>query len=157
YADGSVEPYANVHAGLALDGPAGLVVYGISDADRKDLATIRSDIAGGMERYSESRLTAAELTRATFTITDLSAPPLDFVFPLLPVGQSCIIGVTTAPGAGFHLYIGYDHRVTTGSEVGAFLDDLHRRLKSFDRGGYDDEPRCYFCEKTAGDEIRAKQ
>jgi pyruvate/2-oxoglutarate dehydrogenase complex dihydrolipoamide acyltransferase (E2) component len=130
YDDGRIIRHDAVHAGIAIDSGGQLVVYGIEHADRLGLPEVAQAIADAVGRYVAGGLTAAELTRATFTVTDLSAEPLDFVLPLLPRGQSCILGVTR-DDAGFRIFAGFDHRVTEGREVAVFLGELRRRLLSF--------------------------
>lgn len=119
-----------VHAGLALDGGGRLIVYGIRNADRLGLSDIGTAIIDGAARYASNDLKASELTCATFTVTDLSAEDLDFIFPLLPAGQSCIIGIVHS-ASGYRLFAGFDHRVTEGREVSLFLNELRDRLYTF--------------------------
>ena len=89
---------------------------------------------------------------STFTVTDLSATPMDFVLPILPDRQSCIIGLTRNSKEEFSIYAGFDHRVTEGREVAFFLDELADRIGSFDRERANAEPaRCFFCQASAGD------
>lgn len=131
YQDDRIIKHDAVHAGLAIDGGGRLVVYGIENADRVGLPDLSRIIADAVGRYMNNELSAAELSRATFTVTDLSADDLDFVFPLLPRGQSLILGVTRSAAAGFRLFAGFDHRVTEGREIAAFLGELRGRLASF--------------------------
>jgi pyruvate/2-oxoglutarate dehydrogenase complex dihydrolipoamide acyltransferase (E2) component len=152
YWDGAIQRHPSVNAGIAFDEGGRLVVYGLSDSDQKDLATVQLEIEDALSRYVERKLTDAEMTRATFTITDLSAQPLDYIFPLLSSGQSCIIGITRAAEGSFGLYIGFDHRVTEGLEAAKFLQELRVRVLSF-APVRRMEPRCFFCDKSAEDEI----
>jgi pyruvate/2-oxoglutarate dehydrogenase complex dihydrolipoamide acyltransferase (E2) component len=148
YADGRVRLHDFVHAGLAIDDGGRLVVYGIENADRTPLVVLPEIIADAAARYATNDLTSKELSRATYTITDLSANNIDFVLPLLPRGQSCILGITHSETRGYHLYAGFDHRVTEGREVAAFLDELRVRLQSFDAGPVkDDRVGCSVCSR----------
>jgi pyruvate/2-oxoglutarate dehydrogenase complex dihydrolipoamide acyltransferase (E2) component len=154
YADGRVQLHPAICAGLAIDGGGRLVVFGIADSDKIELAPLGGVIADAVERYSLNQLTSAELTRATFTVTDLSAHPLDFVLPLLPRGQSCIIGVTRGPDEQFRLRAGFDHRVTEGAEVALFLGELRERLMSFGvAAARAAEPACGCCGRTASEAV----
>jgi 2-oxoglutarate dehydrogenase E2 component (dihydrolipoamide succinyltransferase) len=150
YADGQVCRHAAVHAGLAIDSGGRLVVCGLQDTDRAGLGAIQDAMADAVARYLDNRLSGAELTRATFTVTDLSASELDFVLPLLPQGQSCIIGVTHSAAIGFRLFVGFDHRVTEGREAGLFLDELKQRLQSYriSRPAQATELSCADCGRT---------
>jgi hypothetical protein len=148
YADGQVVRHAAVHAGFAVDSGGRLVVCGLENTDRAGLVPIQDAMADAVARYLDNRLSASELTRATFTVTDLSASELDFVLPLLPQGQSCIIGITHSSVIGFRLFIGFDHRVTEGREAGLFLDELKQRLQTY--GGMRPAKLTQFCCAECG-------
>jgi 2-oxoglutarate dehydrogenase E2 component (dihydrolipoamide succinyltransferase) len=155
YAEGMCIAHDAVHAGIAIDGGGKLVVYGIEDADRQSLPELSRIVGDAVGRYMDDRLTGAELTRATFTVTDLSADDLDFVLPLLPRGQSCIIGITHDAASGFRLFAGFDHRVTEGREVAAFLTALGERVSSFSVAAAPAATtlRCGFCAKTMSEAV----
>jgi 2-oxoglutarate dehydrogenase E2 component (dihydrolipoamide succinyltransferase) len=155
YEDGRIVAREDIHAGLAIDDGGRLVVYGIEHADRLGMAELSNMIADAVARYLGDQLTAIELSRATFTVTDLSGDPLDFVWPLLPRRQSCIIGITHSARAGFRLFAGFDHRVTEGREVAKFLGELRERLVSFATAKPADAAalRCSFCDRPAIEEV----
>jgi pyruvate dehydrogenase E2 component (dihydrolipoamide acetyltransferase) len=150
YADGQIFMHEAIHAGLAIDGGGRLIVYGIENADRATLHDLSDTMASAVERYLEDQLTGAEMSRATFTVTDLSADELDFVLPLLPRGQSCILGITHCEQSGFRVFAGFDHRVTEGRMVGAFLGELRKRLLTFSSIEAETS-RCVYCERTAAE------
>jgi pyruvate/2-oxoglutarate dehydrogenase complex dihydrolipoamide acyltransferase (E2) component len=155
YEDGKIHRHAVIHAGLAIDGGSRLVVYGVEHADRLDLSDLSRLIADAVARYMDNTLTASEMSRATFTVTDLSAEELDFVFPLLPSGQSCILGITRDSASVFRLFAGFDHRVTEGREVAQFLGELSTRLQSF-ASSIAAPPAalsCDYCHKTLAEAV----
>jgi len=152
YQDGRIVLHDAVHAGVAFDDGGRLMVYGIEHSDRADLRELADRISDAVGRYVGGGLTVAELTRATFTVTDLSASDLDFVLPLLPAGQSCILGVTHSKGSGFRVFAGFDHRVTEGREVSLFLGELRERLLSF-ASGHAPDAACSFCGQSLGDTV----
>ena len=152
YREGTIVRHEAVHAGLAIDGGGRLVVYGIENADRVSLPDLSPIISDAAARYVGNELSSAEMSRATFTVTDLSGDDLDFVLPLLPRGQSCIVGITRGAQAGFRLFAGFDHRVTEGREVAMFLRELVERLRSFaERERAAVEPCCSFCDRSLGE------
>jgi pyruvate/2-oxoglutarate dehydrogenase complex dihydrolipoamide acyltransferase (E2) component len=154
FADNHIFSHSSIDAGIAFDSGAKLVVYGIENSNLKSLREIREEIEDALDRYLQDRLSLREMTRSTFTVTDLSASSTDFVLPILPARQSCIIGVTRNSESEFSIYVGFDHRITEGREVALFLDQLAERLGSFDRETGATEPvRCFFCESTALDPI----
>ncbi len=159
YVDGQVVLHEAVHAGLAIDDGGRLVVYGFEDTDRAELPEIANGVADAVARYINGGLTAHELTRATFTVTDLSAGELDFVLPLLPRGQSCIVGVTSSTREGYRLFAGFDHRVTEGREVMAFLGELRERLLSFASPGCRvlSASVCGFCGRSVTEAVASSR
>jgi pyruvate/2-oxoglutarate dehydrogenase complex dihydrolipoamide acyltransferase (E2) component len=154
FADNHIFSHSSIDAGIAFDSGAKLVVYGIENSNLKSLREIREEIEDALDRYLQDRLSLREMTRSTFTVTDLSASSIDFVLPILPARQSCIIGITRNSELEFSIYVGFDHRITEGREVALFLDQLAERLVSFDRETAATEPaRCFFCDSTALDPI----
>lgn len=128
YRRGTIEYHNRINAGVAFGGYGSLVVHGIPQTDQLSLHQIQNEIVSGFRKYVQKKLTDKDVVRATFTITDLSAAGAEFVFPLLPEGQSCIIAITHSPERAYGLYIGFDHRVTDGFEVSRFLSQLKKRL-----------------------------
>jgi pyruvate dehydrogenase E2 component (dihydrolipoamide acetyltransferase) len=154
FAENQVFNHSSINAGVAFDNGGKLVVYGIENSNLKSLKEIREEIEDALDRYLQDRLSLREMTRATFTVTDLSASAMDFVLPILPARQSCIIGVTRNSKLEFSVYVGFDHRITEGREAALFLDQLAERLASFDRETEAAEPvRCFFCDAAAGDRV----
>lgn len=150
YSQGQIIRHNAVHAGMAIDRGGDLVVYGIENTDRLELHGVGIAISDAVARYMSNEVSAAEMTRSTFTITDLSGEALDFVFPLVPKGQSCIIGITRDDQANFRLFAGFDHRLSEGREVASFLNELVGRIRSF--GEHEGahpvvEPRCGTCDR----------
>jgi pyruvate/2-oxoglutarate dehydrogenase complex dihydrolipoamide acyltransferase (E2) component len=143
--DGGIEYHREINAGIAYDAGGRLAVYGIALADELSLEDIQDAILDGFKKYVQNRLSAQELTRATFTVTDLSPTQMDFVFPLLPRGQSCIIGIAGSPARGFRLYMGFDHRVTEGLEASRFLHQLRERVTAAVRAQRMVRLRCGLC------------
>jgi hypothetical protein len=155
YADGFVYQHEAVHAGLAIDGGGRLTVYGVENADQVSLQDLPNIIADAVARYLNDELSPIEVTRATFTVTDLSGEDLDFVMPLLPQEQSCILGVTRTRENEFRLFAGFDHRVTEGKEVSMFLVELRDRLLSFDTPNDKREAACCeYCDRSAAEAAR---
>jgi len=153
YRDGAICHYAEVNAGIAFDDGGRLLVYAVRNADRLHLTEIQNRITEGLEHYVERRMTAQDTSSATFTITDLSGAGVDFVWPLLPAGQSCIIAISRTPEHGYGLYVGFDHRVTEGREVAGFAAELRRRLRSFATRQKREPPACGFCGKLAAEDL----
>jgi pyruvate dehydrogenase E2 component (dihydrolipoamide acetyltransferase) len=152
YVDGdNVRLHDQINAGVAFDdGENGLVVFSIEGSDKLSIPEIQDRFVAGLENYVLGSLSSREMNAATFTITDLSYVDVDYVLPLLPAGQSAIIGITReSAGGGFRLFIGFDHRVTEGRVASLFLQELARRVRSFDSGpsATAEDLSCNFCGK----------
>jgi pyruvate/2-oxoglutarate dehydrogenase complex dihydrolipoamide acyltransferase (E2) component len=161
FKDGCAIRHSDVNGGLAMDRGGQLVVCGIRNTDTISLPDLRTVMDSAVSRYMDDRLTSAEMQRATFTVSDLSSSGIDFMFPLLPKGQSLILGITRDGLGVFTLFAGFDHRMTEGLEVSRFLTDLRTRLQSFD----DLTPalseaglHCHYCKDSLQDaQARSKQ
>src|SRR3546814_17835403 len=114
--DDAAYRYDAVNAGIAFDDGNRLTVYTVHDADRLDLVELQDQILHGLDKYVGKELTPDDTRHATFTVTDLSSMQVDFVWPILPAGQSCILAIPRTPALGYGLYVGFDHRFT--QEIG---------------------------------------
>lgn len=154
FTDGQPVLETRVCGGLAMDRGGQLVVYGIEDSNTIELTELRREMEDAVLRYMEDALTAAEMQRATFTVSDLSSSGIDFMLPLLPRGQSLILGITRDAAGTFSVFAGFDHRMTEGLEVARFLNELRTHLRSFDGPIHVDASsavRCHYCSDTMSD------
>ncbi len=132
--DGDDIVYKNfVHMGIAVGGPAGLVVPVIRDADAMDFAQIERTIADFGKRVREGALKLEELTGGTFSITNGGVYGSLMSTPILNPPQSAILGMhkildRPIAMAGkveirpmMYLAVSYDHRIIDGSEAVSFL------------------------------------
>jgi 2-oxoglutarate dehydrogenase E2 component (dihydrolipoamide succinyltransferase) len=132
--DGDDIVYKNfVHMGIAVGGPAGLVVPVVRDADAMDFAQIERSIADFGKRVREGALKLEELTGGTFSITNGGVYGSLMSTPILNPPQSAILGMHKIQDrpiavAGkveirpmMYLALSYDHRIVDGSEAVSFL------------------------------------
>jgi 2-oxoglutarate dehydrogenase E2 component (dihydrolipoamide succinyltransferase) len=132
--DGDDIVYKNfVHMGIAVGGPAGLVVPVIRDADAMSFAEIERAIADFGKRVREGALKLEELTGGTFSITNGGVYGSLMSTPILNPPQSAILGMHKIQErpiavAGkveirpmMYLAVSYDHRIVDGSEAVSFL------------------------------------
>ena len=150
--DGGVVRHAAVNAGVALDDGGRLAVAAVPDSDTRGLPEIQDAILELVEAYAGDRLSREQVTSATFTVTDLSQQEASFILPLLPRGQSAIVGIGRE-GDDYRLFLGFDHRVSEGRAAAAFLAELGGRLRSFDIGQAADAAECGTCGKALADEL----
>jgi 2-oxoglutarate dehydrogenase E2 component (dihydrolipoamide succinyltransferase) len=132
--DGEDIVYKNfVNMGIAVGGPAGLVVPVIRDADAMSFAEIERAIADFGKRVREGALKLDELTGGTFSITNGGVYGSLMSTPILNPPQSAILGMHKIQErpiavAGkieirpmMYLAVSYDHRIVDGSEAVSFL------------------------------------
>jgi pyruvate dehydrogenase E2 component (dihydrolipoamide acetyltransferase) len=129
------------HIGFAADTPRGLVVPVIRDADRKSLSAIGNSIRDLAHKAREGDITIEELSRGTFTITNVGAIGGTHVFPIINTPESAILGLgrvekkpVVRDGAivirdMLPVTLCFDHRVADGAQAAAFVNTLRRLLE----------------------------
>ncbi len=132
--DGDDIVYKNfVHMGIAVGGPAGLVVPVIRDIDAMSFAAIERAVADFGRRARDGALKLEELTGGTFSITNGGVYGSLMSTPILNPPQSGILGMHKIQErpmvvAGkievrpmMYLALSYDHRIVDGREAVSFL------------------------------------
>lgn len=136
-----------VNLGIAValgDGSQGLVMPVLRDAHMKNLVEIAKDVEAIAKKARDGKLEIADYQGATFSITNPGTYGALFGTPMIPAGQSGILGtyaiqesVVAKDGMLairpiMHLVLSYDHRVVDGMLAGAFLKAIRDQLESFD-------------------------
>ncbi|MCI4355033.1 MAG: 2-oxo acid dehydrogenase subunit E2, partial [Thermoplasmata archaeon] len=136
------------HIGIAAAAPDGLIVPVVHHADRKSVSALAKEIADLAERGRAGKLTRAELSGGTFTITSLGALGGVLATPILNYPEIGILGVhrivrrpiyraddSIVPAELMNLSVSLDHRVLDGivgaqflSVVKSNLEDPHQLL-----------------------------
>jgi 2-oxoglutarate dehydrogenase E2 component (dihydrolipoamide succinyltransferase) len=132
--DGSDVIYKNYYdVGVAVSTPNGLVVPVIRDADQLSLAEIEKSINELGKKGRDGKLSMAELTGGTFTISNGGVFGSLMSTPILNPPQSGILGmhkIQQRPMAidgkveirpMMYLAMSYDHRIVDGKEAVTFL------------------------------------
>ena len=132
--DGEDLVYKNYYnIGVAVGTPNGLVVPVVRDADTLNFAEIEKTIGDLGKRARDGKLTMADLTGGTFTITNGGIYGSLMSTPILNAPQSGILGmhaIKERPIAVdgkielrpmMYLALSYDHRVIDGREAVTFL------------------------------------
>jgi pyruvate dehydrogenase E2 component (dihydrolipoamide acetyltransferase) len=122
------------HIGIATAAPEGLIVPVVRNADRKSVVVLAREIQDLSERGRAGKLSRAELTGSSFTITSLGALGGLLATPILNYPEVAILGVhkiqkrpvyradgTLGPADMMNLSISLDHRVVDGLEGAQFL------------------------------------
>ncbi|MDQ4061603.1 MAG: 2-oxo acid dehydrogenase subunit E2, partial [Pseudomonadota bacterium] len=133
------------HIGIAVDTPEGLVVPVIRDVDRKGIHDISQELGGVSKKARDGKLTAADMSGASFTISSLGGIGGSSFTPLVNAPEVAILGVVRskmAPvwnGESFEprlmlpLSVSYDHRVIDGALAARFARHLCNVLEDVRR------------------------
>ncbi|MEM1007404.1 MAG: dihydrolipoamide acetyltransferase family protein [Myxococcota bacterium] len=130
--------YYNI--GMAVDTPEGLVVPVIRDADRKDIATLATEIRDLAKRARERTLKIEEMRGGTYTITNIGPIGGVFATPIINYPEIAILGLhkiedrpAVVNGAlcvrkRMYLSTSFDHQVIDGGDAARFMRTLAEML-----------------------------
>ena len=133
------------HIGFAADTPNGLVVPVIKNADQKGVLAISKEMGELAAKARDGKLSPAEMSGATFTISSLGGIGGRYFTPIINAPEVAILGVcrsTTEPvwdGKQFQprlmlpLSLTWDHRVIDGAAAARFNAYLGQILGDFRR------------------------
>ena len=145
-ADGSAEAIVlngDVHVGVAVALPDGLITPVVQFADQKPLAVIASEVRELADRAKIKKLKPEEYTGATFTISNLGMmdvheftaiinPPGSAILSVGAIRKEAVVGANDQIRVGHRMKVtlGSDHRVIDGSVSATFLAEVKRLLQS---------------------------
>jgi pyruvate dehydrogenase E2 component (dihydrolipoamide acetyltransferase) len=133
------------HIGFAADTPNGLMVPVIKDADKKGIFQISTEMSELAKKARDGKLSPAEMTGASFTISSLGGIGGRYFTPIINAPEVAILGVcksTMEPvwdGKAFQprlmlpLSLTWDHRVIDGAAAARFNVYLGQILGDFRR------------------------
>jgi pyruvate dehydrogenase E2 component (dihydrolipoyllysine-residue acetyltransferase) len=131
--DDGIHLLEEVHVGVAVAVPDGLVVPVVRDADRRGLVDIGEETFALATAAREGRLTLTQLEGATFVVTSLGSYGVDFFTPVVNPGNTGILGVgRVRDGVRWEgdvphrtsvltLSLSFDHRAVDGAPAAEFL------------------------------------
>ena len=144
--DGDALVYKNYwHIGFAADTPNGLMVPVLKDADKKGVLQISTEMGELAKKAREGKLSPAEMTGATFTISSLGGIGGRYFTPIINAPEVAILGVCKSQmepvwdGKAFQprlmlpLSLTWDHRVIDGASAARFNAYLGQILSDFRR------------------------
>ena len=144
--DGSPEAIVlngDVHIGIAVALPDGLITPVVQFADQKPVANISAEVRELADRAKAKKLKPEEYTGATFTISNLGMmdvfeftaiinPPGAAILSVGSVRKEAVVGPNDAIKVGHRMKItlGSDHRVIDGAVSATFLGEVKRLLQA---------------------------
>ena len=144
--DGDALVYKNYwHIGFAADTPNGLMVPVIRDADKKGILQISQEMGELAKKARDGKLSPAEMTGATFTISSLGGIGGKYFTPIINAPEVAILGVCKStqepvwdgkqfvPRLMLPLSLTWDHRVIDGAAASRFNAYLGQILGDFRR------------------------
>lgn len=142
--DGSVlRQFDNVHLGIAVDTPRGLMVPTLFDANKKSLEQIAIETKELAALAQSGTINPDLLRGATFTVSNLGALGVEMFTPVINPPQVAILGVCNivtrlrqtddgyAPYPAMGLSVTYDHRAVDGAPEARFAAALAQYLENF--------------------------
>jgi pyruvate dehydrogenase E2 component (dihydrolipoamide acetyltransferase) len=129
------------HIGIAAQGPAGLVVTVIRDADRRSIFDVAREIERLGQAVQDGRVTRDDLVGSTFTISSLGKLGGVLATPIINFPEAGIVGVhkmeqravvidgAIVPRWRMNLSISLDHRIVDGWDGAMFLQEVKSMLE----------------------------
>ncbi len=135
--------YKNVHLGMAVDTPKGLMVPTIFNANKLSLAELSIEAKRVAQICQEGKATPDLLSGASFTVSNLGSLGVEMFTPVINPPQVGILGVCgitnrvrevngeiqVYPSMGLSLT--YDHRAIDGTPASKFMKELCTALENF--------------------------
>ena len=141
YRDGAFERYERVNVGIAVAADDSVIVPTLFDADRKSLLDIGREARTLAERVRSRLVTPAELSGATFTVSNLGMYGVASFAAIINPPQAAILAVgelrevpvvsngQVVPGSRMSLVLTCDHRILYGAPAAEFLARIRQLLE----------------------------
>jgi len=143
WAGDKIVTHGDVHVGVAVTIPDGLITPVVRNADRKSVLDISREVKDLATRARERKLKPEEFMGSTFTIsnlgmfgvTDFTAiinPPESAILAVGAVQRVAVVGEDDGirPGHRMKVTLSSDHRVVDGAMAAQFLSEVRRLLEN---------------------------
>ena len=141
--DNMIRKFNNVHLGMAVDTPKGLMVPTIFNANKLSLAELSIEAKRLAKLCQEGKATPDMLSGASFTVSNVGSLGVEVFTPVVNPPQVGILGVCgtttrikevngeikTYPA--MNLCLSYDHRALDGTPASKFMKELCNALENF--------------------------
>ena len=140
--DDGISILSDIHIGIAVDTPAGLLVPVIRDVPALPLRAIAAQTKALADKARVRSLAPDELQGGTFTITNLGAFGIDAFTPIINWPECAILGIgeirqqpmvvddRIVARHAVTLSLTFDHRVVDGAPAARFLKTLRTALQN---------------------------
>ncbi len=118
--------HGEVHLGVAVSIPDGLITPVVRNADRKSVLEIGREVKDLAARAREKKLRPEEFMGSTFTISNLGMFEVSEFISKVPV----VVEDRVAVGHRMKVTLSSDHRVVDGSLAAQFLQEVRRLLEN---------------------------
>lgn len=131
----------DIHMGMAMALPEGLIVPVIWDIGKKSLSEITRSRADLVERGKKGKLTPDDMKGSTFTLSSMGMYGIEEFCPIINQPESAILGVgaiidkPVVRNKGvvvrpvMSVILSYDHRVIDGARAAEFMKTLKELLE----------------------------
>jgi pyruvate dehydrogenase E2 component (dihydrolipoamide acetyltransferase) len=143
----TIRTFANVHLGIAVDTPRGLMVPVVQNAGNLSLKGLSASLREVADQCRKGSINPELLssTAASFTVSNLGNYGVEMFTPIINLPQVAILGVNTIMHRpadlgngifGFVPMIGlsltYDHRAVDGGPATLFLRAIKEQIENFE-------------------------
>ncbi len=130
-----------IHVGLAVDTPRGLMVPVLKDVNQSSLLQLSEQLQILIEAGRQNQFIAEQLRGTGMTLSNLGGMGIDSLFPIINWPEVAILGTGTVnvepvwqknqfvPRTILNLVLGFDHRVINGADGARFLNHLQQLLE----------------------------
>jgi pyruvate dehydrogenase E2 component (dihydrolipoamide acetyltransferase) len=134
--------YKQIHVGVAVSLPSGLVTVVVRNTDQKSLSQISVETKAMAGRAREGKQQPGDMGGSTFTTSNLGMYDVDQFTAIINPPEAAILAIgsvretpvvkdgAVVPGQMMRLTISADHRVTDGAEVAQYLQLVKKLLQN---------------------------
>ena len=143
WAGDKIVTHGEVHVGVAVTIPDGLITPVVRNADRKSVLEISREVKDLATRARERKLKPEEFTGSTFTISNLGMygvseftaiinPPESAILAVGAVQRVAVVGEDDGihPGHRMKVTLSSDHRTVDGATAAQYLAEVRRLLEN---------------------------
>ena len=141
WGDEAIEQHGEIHIGVAVSTPEGLITPVVRNADKKSLAEIAGEIRGLADKAKNRKLRPEEYQGSTFTISNLGAwgieeftaiinPPNVAILAIgAAMSQPVVIDKQVVIRDRMKVTMSCDHRVVDGAAGAEYLRTLRQYIE----------------------------